>query len=305
MSHTAFRPGFRSTLLITGLLLVLPGGIAAQRSAAPAAGHQPAAEQAQTAVAPYVSDDANAEQTRQKLNELLEKYPPSLGRVLKLDPTLMTNQAYLAPYPALASFLAQHPDVAHNPAYFLDRVNIGIGRYDVILEPRLQQRQEFYNLIGNFTAFLVFLVVTGVLIWLIRLFTDQRRWNRLSKVQTEVHTKLLDRFSSNEDLLAYIQTPAGRRFLESAPIPLHDESRPLGAPFARILWSVQAGIVLAIGGLGVLFVSTRFADEPAQFFFVVGMVTLALGGGFIVSAVAAYALSRRLGLLEKPVSDHA
>ena len=305
MSHTAFRPGFLSKLLITGLLLVLPGGIAAQRSAAPAAGHQPAAEQAQTAAAPYVSDDANAEQTRQKLNELLEKYPPSLGRVLKLDPTLITNQAYLAPYPALASFLAQHPDVAHNPAYFLDRVNIGTGRYDVILEPRLQQRQEFYNLIGSFTAFLVFLVVTGVLIWLIRLFTDQRRWNRLSKVQTEVHTKLLDRFSSNEDLLAYIQTPAGRRFLESAPIPLHDESRPLGAPFARILWSVQAGIVLAIGGLGILFVSTRFTEEPAQFFFVVGMVTLALGGGFIVSAVAAYALSRRLGLLEKPVSDHA
>jgi hypothetical protein len=68
---------------------------------------------------------------------------------------------------------------------------------------------------------------------------------------------------------------------------------------------VQAGIVLAIGGLGVLFVSSRFSEEPAQFFFVVGMITLALGGGFIVSAIAAYALSQRLGLLDKPSSDHA
>ena len=46
-----------------------------------------------------------------------------------------------------------------------------------------------------------------------------RRWSRLSKIQTDVHNKLLDRFTSNEDLLAYIQTPVGRKFLESAPIP--------------------------------------------------------------------------------------
>lgn len=302
MSHSAFRSGVLSVLLGASLVIALPGE-AAQRPPAPASGRQPVAEQGQPAPAAFVSDEADAEQTRQKLSELLDKYPPSLGRVLKLDPSLMTNAAYLAPYPALASFLAQHPDVAHNPGFFLERISISTGGYSN--DPRRQDRQDFFNLMGNFTAFLVFLVVTGVLIWLIRLFTDQRRWNRLSKIQTDVHTKLLDRFSSNEDLLAYIQTPAGRRFLESAPIPLHDESRPLGAPFSRILWSVQAGIVLAIGGLGILFVSSRFTDEPAQFFFVVGVVTLALGGGFIVSAVAAYVLSRRLGLLEKPVSDHA
>ena len=43
-------------------------------------------------------------------------------------------------------------------------------------------------------------------------------------MQYQVHNKLLDRFTSNEDLLAYVQTPAGRRFLESAPIPLQDEA---------------------------------------------------------------------------------
>ena len=302
MSHTAVRPGVLAVVLAATLSIALPGE-AAQRASTPSSGRQPSAEQGQPAPAPFVSDDADAEQTRQKLNELLERYPPSLGRVLKLDPTLMTNQAYLAPYPALSGFLAQHPDVAHNPGYFLERISVGTNSYTS--DPRSMASQRFYNLVGNFVAFLVFLVVTGVLIWLIRLFLDHRRWNRLSKIQTEVHTKLLDRFSSNEDLLAYIQTPPGRRFLESAPIPLHDESRPLGAPFSRILWSVQAGIVLAIGGMGVLFVSSRFVDEPAQFFFVVGVVTLALGGGFIASAAAAYALSRRLGLFEKSVSDHA
>ncbi len=301
MSQTAFRPGVLSAILVATLSIAVPGE-AAQRPASPSSGREPVAEQGQAAPAPVYIDNADAEQTRRDFTDMLGKYPPSLARVLKLDPTLMTNQAYLAPYPGLAAFLAQHPEVAHNPGFFLERISVG-GGYNS--DPRSQGRQDFMNLVGNFIAFLVFIVVTGVLIWLIRLFVDHRRWNRLSKIQTDVHTKLLDRFSSNEDLLAYIQTPAGRRFLESAPIALHDESRPLGAPFARILWSVQAGIVLAIAGVGILFVSSKFVDEPSQFFFVVGVVTLALGAGFIVSAVAAYALSQRLGLLEKPAADHA
>ena len=302
MSHTAFHSGVLASVVAATLLLAVPAN-AAQRASTSSAGRQPSVEQGQPAPAPFVSDDANAEQTRQKLNELLERYPPSLGRVLKLDPTLMTDQAYLARYPALASFFAQHPEVAHNPAYFLERVSVGMGGYSN--DPRAQERQEFSNLVGGFVAFLVFLVVTGVIVWLIRMVADHRRWNRLSKVQFEVHNKLLDRFQNNEDLLAYIQTPAGKRFLESAPIPLHDESRPLGAPLSRILWSVQAGIVLALAGVGLLFVSAQFKDEPSQFFFVVGTVTLALGAGFILSAVAAYALSRRLGLFDKPASEHA
>ncbi len=301
MSHTARRSGVCSAILVATLAFAVPGE-AAQRPASPSSGREATAEQGQPAPAPVYLDNVNAEQTRRDFTDVLEKYPPSLGRVLKLDPSLMTNPAYLAPYPGLAAFLGQHPEVAHNPGFFLERIPAG-GGYDN--DPRSQGRQDFMNLVDNFIAFLVFLVVTSVVIWLIRLFVENRRWNRLQKIQTDVHTKLLDRFSSNEDLLAYIQTTAGRRFLESAPIPLHDETRPLGAPFARILWSVQAGIVLAIGGVGVLFVSSQFVDEPAQFFFVVGVVTLALGAGFIVSAVAAYVLSQRLGLLEKPAADHA
>lgn len=299
MSHTAVRPALLSIILGASLLAAVPGE-AGQRPTP--AGGKAVAEQAQPAQVTLARDNADAEQTRRAFSEVLGKYPPSLGRVLKLDSTLMSNQDYLATYPELAAFLSEHPQVAHNPGYFLEQVTVDGGYAN---DPRWRERQDFHNMVGNFIAFLVFIVVTGVLIWLIRLFVDHRRWNRLQKIQTDVHTKLLDRFSSNEDLLAYIQTPAGRRFLESAPIPLHDESRPLGAPFSRILWSVQAGIVLAIAGIGVLFVSANFTDEASQFFFVVGTVTLALGGGFIVSAIAAYVLSQRLGLLEKPSSDHA
>jgi hypothetical protein len=116
----------------------------------------------------------------------------------------------------------------------------------------------------------------------------------------------MDRFSSNDELLTYVQTPSGRRFLESGPSPLQEEQpRTIGAPFARILWSVQIGVVLLVGGLGLLYVSARTFEEAKEFFFICGVLGMALGAGFAVSAAASYVLSRKLGLFDKPTTDHA
>ncbi|MEW5982017.1 MAG: hypothetical protein AB1806_06565 [Acidobacteriota bacterium] len=278
----------------------------AAQPAGPAAASAPgqtAAAPAGPLSAPSVAD-ADAEQVRAEFYALLQKYPPALGRVLKLDPSLMANEAYLAPYPGVAAFLTQHPGIARNPSYFLERVNIGAG-YSFVMDERAQRRREMVNLMGGFVAFSVFLVVTGVVIWLIRTIIETRRWNRVSKTQSDVHTKLLERFTSNEDLLAYIQTPVGRRFLESGPAPVAGDAPPLGAPYSRILWSMQAGVVLAVAALGLLFLSWRLEEEVGAFFLVIGAVTLALGVGFLASSVAAFGVSRRLGLLPGSDSEHA
>ena len=145
----------------------------------------------------------------------------------------------------------------------------------------------------------VALAMGAGLIWLIKTLIEHRRWSRLSKIQTEVHNKLLDRFTSNEDLLAYIQTPAGKRFLESAPIPL-DSPRAINAPLGRILWSAQAGAVLTVLGLGVALVSRNSLEEVAAPLAAFGVVIIALGLGFLVSAFLAYVLTRRFGLLTNP-----
>src|SRR4249920_2056657 len=62
---------------------------------------------------------ASAPETKERLRGILEQYPPSVGQVLRLDSSLLTRQDYLAPYPALAAYLTQHPEVAHNPVFFL------------------------------------------------------------------------------------------------------------------------------------------------------------------------------------------
>lgn len=274
----------------------------AQRSTEPAPGRQTANEGTQAAPSPSTfTEDADARETREKLESLFEKYPPTLAGVLKLDPTLLTNDAYLAPYPGLAAFLDQHKEVAHNPTYFLSNVRSQYAR-----EP-LDERDRVYGMMGDVlaaaAAFFVFITVVSALGWLIRTTINYRRWNRLSKVQTDVHTKLLDRFTQNEDLLAYMQTPSGKRFLESAPIPLDGDTKPIAAPLSRILWSLQAGIVLLVFGLGLVILSGRLITEIATPMMVFGVMGIALGAGFIISAFAAYFASRRFGLLDPPRVD--
>jgi hypothetical protein len=285
-------------MLAAAAVLSVAVPAAAQRQPAP-----PAQNAAPAPAAAALRDEPSADQTRNHLMELLQHYPPTVARVLKLDPSLLGNQDYLAPYPALAAFLTQHPQVAHNPDFFLEQIRIDRSGFDA--DPRSRARADFRDLLGGVAMFGVFLVVTAVIVWIVRLIVFQRRWNRMSKVQFDTHAKLLDRFTSNEDLLAYVQTPAGRRFLEATPIPIQDQPAAIAAPLSRILWSVQAGVVLAIGGIGLLYVSTRFTEDASQFFMVVGVITIALGVGFMMSAVAAYVLSRRLGLVEsaQPASN--
>jgi hypothetical protein len=64
-----------------------------------------------------------------------------------------------------------------------------------------------------------------------------------------------------------------------------------------MLFSIQAGIGLALAGTGLNFVSRSVAEDVAQPLYVVGVLALSVGVGFILSAGIAYVMSQRLGLL--------
>ena len=105
-------------------------------------------------------------------------------------------------------------------------------------------------LLGGLAGFLAFGAVIGVLTWLVRAVIQHRRWIKASTVQADVHSKLMDRMTTNEELLAYIQSPTGRRFLEAAPIRAGVDAPTISAPVGPIIWSMMAGIVLATVGFG-------------------------------------------------------
>lgn len=246
-----------------------------------------------TAATTTVVTDTDSRETREAFHAALQRYPTEVSRVLKLDPSLMTNQSYLANYPALASFLAQHPEIAHSPAFYLDNVYVGEDQRGENSSERVWR-----SVMEGLSIFAVICLVTGVLTWLVRTLLEHRRWSRISKVQAEVHNKLMDRFTANEDLLAYIQTPAGKRFLESAPIALDGAPRAVSAPVGRILWSVQVGLVLAAAGWGLTYVSGSIEKTVSQPLYAMGVLAISIGIGFVISGVVSYVLSRRLGLWE-------
>ena len=282
-------------LLVAGSLMTGPVGA------------QTAPVERRQAAPPTVSLRVDANATRQELMELLEKHPPAVGRVLKLDPSLMRSDAYLAAYPELRDFFAQHPEIPQNAPYYLEGVRAGMNDD---YRPRNDRVELAAAILAGLAAFTAAAIVLSTVIWVIRTTLEQRRWNRLSKIQAEVHSKLMDRFSSNDELMTYVQTPSGRRFLESGPSPLQETTPAMGAPISRILWSLQLGAVLLVGGLGMLYVSNSTIPEAAEFFYVAGCIAMALGAGFLVSAVAAYALSSKLGLLDRstprsPAQDNA
>ncbi len=293
------RRGTVAALLAVSLIAVshrAEGARQAPPAQAPAARPTAAGQRAQVPPAPpaRVVAPADAQQTREALRELLSRYSETIGRVLALDPTLLQNPVYLEPYPELVAFLQQHPEVARNGADFLSDF-----RPSYLREPDHQTQviRMWQSLFNGTAAILVFGLVTGALIWLVKTLVDYRRWYRLSKVQTEAHNKLLDRFTNNEELLAYIATPSGKRFLESAPIMLDTSAASIGAPVRRILWAIEIGVVMVCLGIGIYFARTAVPAEVSLVLFAVSIVVTALGVGFVLASGASYLLSRRLGVL--------
>ena len=241
-----------------------------------------------TATATAAPNSEPAEQVREELESILRNQPSQVARILRLDPTLLTNDSYMATYPALATFARQHPEIQHNPSYFF-----GMGYDDT--SGRIA--------VGDIAGFLVFVVITSVIVWIIRLVVEQRRWSRLAAIQTDMHSKLLDRFSSNEELLGYLQSSAGRKFLEATPIPLESGPRPVSAPVARILWSLQLGFVLIAAGIGFDLVSLRVTGSDSNVLYGLGVISLLVGVALTLSAGIFYLLSRRFGLLQQSVTE--
>ena len=101
---------------------------------------------------------------------MLEQYPPSLAEVLRLDPSLLARQDYVAAYPALATFLAQHPEVSRNPSYFF-----GGSRFPEAESAKRQAIDLLEEVLGGMAFLAGFVVLVTALTWVIRSLLDYRR----------------------------------------------------------------------------------------------------------------------------------
>ena len=244
--------------------------------------------------------------TQQGLIKLV-RLSPTLVEVLERDPSLLADEAYVGRVnPELAQYVVAHPEVARNPDFYLftelDREH---NRHFDVLQRKIwpneggPQREESpgERVMQLIVPYLVFVCVLAAVLWLIYVLLQNRRWTRASRLQVEAHTKLMDRFGSNQELLAYMQSEAGRRFLEAAPIPMDIEAgQRLPNVVSRVLLSLQVGVVLGLLGFGLLFLRRALPHEGAPLL-VIGTVFLMPGLGFVVSAVITWVLAGKLGLM--------
>ncbi len=282
------------------VLLVAASGVAQPRTATPAPSPAPVAS---TAPAPNERDVAA---TQTELIRLL-RLSPTLTTVVSHDPSLLSNTDYVAHNnPQLAAFLTAHPEVARNPEFYLfSHLKHEDGQPDEALEravwPDVYRSQgpssPLEHMWGDIVPLIAFGFGLTAIFVLARMFVENRRWSRIFKLQSDVHGKLIDKFTSNQELAAYMETEAGRKFLEAAPIPVGiEQDRRVPSAVARVLTPLQAGIVMVLLGIGLL--SLRHAgpdmDTPMLFF---GTVVLMPGIGFIISAGVSWLLAAKLGLM--------
>jgi hypothetical protein len=262
------------------------------------------------AVAPVMSDQELAA-TQEQLIQLL-RTSPTLTSVVARDPSLLSDKDYVSRNnPQLGQFLEQHPEIVRNPEYYLfTHLESHGGRRDQALEravwpdfaePR-PSHGDVMDIVGPIMAGIAFFGFLGAMLWVIRQITENRRWSRIFKLQSEVHGRLIEKFSSTQEIASYMGTEAGRRFLEAAPIPVGFEpERRMPNAVARVLWPLQIGVVLVLLGVGLLFLRNAGPDMNIPML-VFGTVVLMPGIGFILSAGITWVLAGRLGLLSESPS---
>jgi hypothetical protein len=285
------RPSVRRAVLATVLVLGSVAGVLAQPATPPAEGR--------VIAAPVVIDGRDADELRNELRELMRQYPPALGRVFRLDPALMSNPGYLATYPALAAFFQAHPEVPRYPDFFLNFV--GENGWEAPLDAQSQIRRDAltyqYRIFEGLQIFATVCAVIFGVLWLLRLLIGHRRWLRVTRMQSDLNNRLLERLGSNEQLLAYLQSQPGQQLM-ATPVVGEAAATSAVAPFSRILWAVQAGIVLTSAGLGLLVIRGYVIAEAGEMLMTLGVLAMSLGIGFALAALASYVLSKRLGLLD-------
>lgn len=146
--------------------------------------------------------------------------------------------------------------------------------------------------LGDLLPILALFCAFGAITLIVWIISNNVRRRKIAEMQTNTQTRLLEKFGSAPDLLEYLRSDAGQKFLDSATI---ERSHPAG----RILGSIQGASILLLAGLAML--TTRFrlpeaADGPL---FVFGMRSAAIGVGFLLSAGISYWLSKAWGLMDR------
>jgi hypothetical protein len=108
---------------------------------------------------------------------------------------------------------------------------------------------------------------------------------RRAELRADVQTKLIDKFGSAPELVAFLESPAGQQFVDRV------QGAPAVATRDKVISGVRKAVV--IGAVGIGFLAIWIADRNRGFMYP-GFLLLALGAGQIAAAFTASRLADRM-----------
>jgi hypothetical protein len=114
-----------------------------------------------------------------------------------------------------------------------------------------------------------------------------------TRQQMSVRKALIDKFTSSADFAAFLQSPAGQKFIA--------DLSGLESPIGAVLAAIRKGIVLILLGGGVCWVG--MAWESATEIAGIGILLLCIGVGILIAAGISHHLSKSWGLIDPPANE--
>ena len=109
-----------------------------------------------------------------------------------------------------------------------------------------------------------------------------------ARLRAEVQKSLLEKFSSSEEMAAFLASAGSQRFLGDLSLEKrHSDVKE------RILRSVRAGVIFCTIGLAFLVLAVSAQERRVA---VPGVFCLALGIGLLAAATVSYRLGKKWGL---------
>jgi hypothetical protein len=136
-----------------------------------------------------------------------------------------------------------------------------------------------------------FFVMVAFIVW-----AGARSRQRIARMQTEMQTKIIERFGSAPEFVGFLQSDNGRQFMQGMG------ALPKVGARNSILTSVRRAVVVSFLGIGflVICISPHYGNGG---FFISGCILLGLGLGYGISAFVSVKLSRAWGLMPPAGSD--
>lgn len=130
-----------------------------------------------------------------------------------------------------------------------------------------------------------FYLMTILCIWILARAKSQR-----AQIQAEVQSKLIERFQSAPELIEFLQSEPGQKFVTGVDATARVMTRE------KIIGGIRNAIIFSMLGIG--FLALCISDEIRNdFMLFVGTMLLVLGLGFLIATFVSMKLSRSMGLI--------